>query len=67
MINSIRNVFKQRFSGKDTNNVFYINIYRNGEFKFAYRYVDWTPDAIADEAVKLESRFSPHNGFSVVR
>lgn len=67
MINSLRNVFKQRFPGKTGNNVFYVNIYRNGEFKFAFRFVDWTPEAVEQEILKIESRFPQSSGFSVVK
>lgn len=61
-MNSYRTVTKQASPGtsKDV-----VNIYYNGKFKFAYRYKDWTGDAVSKEIELLEIRFPSSTGWQI--
>ena len=61
-MNSYRTVTKQASpeSSKDV-----INIYHNGKFKIAYRFKDWSEEAITKELVLLRIRFSDSNGYMI--
>ena len=61
-MNSYRTVTKQASPGtsKDV-----VNIYHNGKFKIAYRYKDWTEEAIIKELDFLRIRFSDSNGYLI--
>lgn len=65
MSNSYRTVTKQASPGSSTELDYVVNIYHNGNFKFAYRYKDWTEDAVTGEVTLLRSRFSIDRGFLV--
>jgi len=65
MMNSYRTVYKQASPGSSKELDYVVNIYHNGKFKFAYRYEDWTEDAVSNEVSLLRSRFSDTNGFIV--
>ncbi len=67
MINSYKNILKMSVPGESQGNTYVINVYRHGEFKMAYKYVDWTEDAVNREVSLLENRFSSASGFSVVK
>jgi len=61
-MNSYRTVTKQASPGisKDV-----VNIYHNGKFKIAYRFKDWSEEAITKELVLLRIRFSDSNGYLI--
>lgn len=61
-MNSYRTVTKQASPGtsKDV-----VNIYHNGKFKIAYRYRDWSEEAVAKELDLLKIRFSDTNGYLI--
>ena len=61
-MNSYRTVTKQATPGtsKDV-----VNIYHNGKFKIAYRFKDWSEEAITKELVLLRIRFSDTNGYLI--
>lgn len=65
MMNSYRNVTKQAFPGSSKELDYVVCIYQNGRFKFAYRYRDWTEEAVASEVRLLQSRFSDINGYLI--
>ena len=64
-MNSYRTVTKIASPGSSKELDYVVNIYHNGKFKFAYRYKDWTEEAVTKELVLLRSRFSDMNGFLV--
>jgi hypothetical protein len=61
-MNSYRTVTKQASPGtsKDV-----VNIYHNGKFKIAYRYKDWSEEAVIKELDFLRIRFSDTNGYLI--
>jgi hypothetical protein len=61
-MNSYRTVTKQASPGtsKDV-----VNIYHNGKFKIAYRYRDWSEEAVSKELDLLKIRFSDTNGYLI--
>ena len=61
-MNSYRTVTKQASPGtsKDV-----VNIYHNGKFKIAYRYKDWSEEAVVKELDFLRIRFSDTNGYLI--
>jgi hypothetical protein len=61
-MNSYRTVTKQASPGS-TKDV--VNIYHNGKFKIAYRFKDWSEEAITKEIVLLRIRFSDTNGYLI--
>jgi hypothetical protein len=63
MTNSLRTVTKLSAPGSSKELDYVVNIYHNGKFKFAYRYRDWTEEAVLDEVRLLSIRFSNSNGF----
>jgi hypothetical protein len=42
-----------------------VNIYHNGKFKFAYRFKDWSKEAVDKEVVFIKKRFSDSNGYLI--
>ena len=65
MTNSIRTVTKLASPGSSKELDYVVNIYHNGKFKFAYRYRDWTKEAVSRELDILRIRFSDNNGFMI--
>ena len=63
MTNSIRTVTKLATPGSSKELDYVVNIYHNGKFKFAYRYRDWTEEAVLNEVRMLSIRFSDTNGY----
>jgi hypothetical protein len=61
-MNSYRTVTKQASPGTSKE---IVNIYHNGKFKIAYRFKDWSEEAITKELELLRIRFSDSNGFTV--
>ena len=61
-MNSYRTVTKQASPGtsKDV-----VNIYHNGKFKIAYRFKDWSEEAVAKELELLRIRFPDSNGYFI--
>jgi hypothetical protein len=61
-MNSYRTVTKQASPGtsKDV-----VNIYHNGKFKIAYRFKDWSEEAVIKELDFLRIRFSDTNGYLI--
>ena len=59
-MNSYRTVTKQATPGtsKDV-----VNIYHNGKFKIAYRFKDWSEEAITKELELLRIRFPDTSGY----
>ena len=66
-MNSYRTVTKIATPGSSKELDYVVNIYHNGKFKFAYRYEDWTEDAVDKEIDLLRIRFCSSNGFIVKR
>lgn len=64
MINSYRTVTKQASPGTSKE---VVNIYHNGKFKFAYRFKDWSEEAVAKELELLRIRFPDNNGYLIKR
>lgn len=64
-MNSYRTVTKIASPGSSKELDYVVNIYHNGKFKFAYRYRDWSEEAVTKELGLLRSRFSDSNGFLV--
>lgn len=64
-MNSYRTVTKIASPGSSKNLDYVVNIYHNGKFKFAYRYRDWTQEAVDKEVDILRIRFSDNNGFMI--
>ena len=64
-MNSYRTVTKIASPGSSKELDYVVNIYHNGKFKFAYRYKNWTEEAVSKEINLLRSRFSDNNGFIV--
>jgi hypothetical protein len=61
-MNSYRTVTKQASPGSSKE---VVNIYHNGKFKIAYRYRDWSEEAVAKELDLLKIRFSDTNGYLI--
>ena len=61
-MNSYRTVTKQASPGSSKD---VVNIYHNGKFKIAYRYRDWSEEAVAKEPDLLKIRFSDTNGYLI--
>ena len=61
-MNSYRTVTKQASPGSSKD---VVNIYHNGEFKIAYRYRDWSEEAVSKELDFLKIRFSDNNGYLI--
>jgi hypothetical protein len=64
-MNSYRTVTKQATPGSSKNLDYVVNIYHNGKFKFAYRFKDWSQEAVDKEVGFIRTRFSDANGFLV--
>ena len=64
-MNSYRTVTKLASPGSSKELDYVVNIYHNGKFKFAYRYRDWTQEAVDKEVDILRIRFSDNNGFMI--
>lgn len=63
MTNSLRTVTKLSAPRSSKELDYVVNIYHHGKFKFAYRYRDWTEEAVLNEVRLLSIRFSDSNGF----
>ena len=61
-MNSYRTVTKQASPGTSKD---IVNIYHNGKFKIAYRFKDWSEEAITKEIVLLNIRFPDTNGYLI--
>jgi hypothetical protein len=61
-MNSYRTVTKQASPGSSKD---VVNIYHNGKFKIAYRFKDWSEEAITKEIVLLNIRFPDTNGYLI--
>ena len=61
-MNSYRTVTKQASPGSSKD---VVNIYHNGKFKIAYRYRDWSEEAVVKELDLLKIRFSDTNGYLI--
>ena len=61
-MNSYRTVTKQASPGSSKD---VVNIYHNVKFKIAYRYRDWSEEAVAKELDFLRIRFSDTNGYLI--
>jgi hypothetical protein len=61
-MNSYRTVTKQASPGTSKE---VVNIYHNGKFKIAYRFKDWSEEAITKELELLRIRFSDNNGYLI--
>ena len=59
-MNSYRTVTKQASPGSSKD---VVNIYHNGKFKFAYRFKDWSEEAITKELELLRIRFPDTSGY----
>ena len=64
-MNSYRTVTKQASPGSSKKLDYVVNIYHNGKFKFAYRFKDWSEEAVTTEVQFIRTRFSDSNGFLV--
>lgn len=64
-MNSYRTVTKIASPGSSKELDYVVNIYHKGKFKFAYRFRDWSEEAVTNEVKLLRSRFSDNNGFLV--
>ncbi len=62
-MNSYRTVTKIASPGSSKELDYVVNIYHQGKFKFAYRYKDWTEEAVNKELQLLSIRFSDSNGY----
>jgi hypothetical protein len=64
-MNSYRTVTKQASPGSSKELDYVVNIYHNGKFKLAYRFRDWSKEAVVDEVKLLGIRFSDSNGYLI--
>jgi hypothetical protein len=64
-MNSYRTVTKIASPGSSKELDYVVNIYHNGKFKFAYRYRDWSEEAVIKELDLLRIRFSDNNGYLI--
>ena len=64
-MNSYRTVTKIATPGSSKELDYVVNIYHNGKFKFAYRFRDWSEEAVKVEVGFIRTRFSDMNGFTV--
>lgn len=64
-MNSYRTVTKMATPGSSKKLDYVVNIYHNGKFKFAYRFKDWSEEAVTTEVQFIRTRFSDSNGFLV--
>ena len=64
-MNSYRTVTKIASPGSSKELDYVVNIYHNGKFKFAYRFKDWSEEAVTTEVQFIRTRFSDSNGFLV--
>lgn len=42
-----------------------VNVYKNGNFRFAFRYQGWPEEAVEDEVKILKNRFPDYNGWKI--
>lgn len=63
MVNSLHTVTKLSVPGSSKELDYIVNIYHKGKFKFAYRYKDWTKEAVSKEVDLLKIRFSISKDF----
>ena len=61
-MNSYRTVTKQASPGTSKD---IVNIYHNGKFKIAYRFKDWSEEAVSKELDLLRIRFPDSNGYLI--
>ena len=61
-MNSYRTVTKQAAPGTSKE---VVNIYHNGKFKIAYRFKDWSEEAVIKELDFLKIRFPDSNGYLI--
>jgi hypothetical protein len=61
-MNSYRTVTKQASPGSSKD---VVNIYHNGKFNIAYRFKDWSEEAVVKELDFLRIRFSDSNGYLI--
>ena len=64
-MNSYRTVTKQASPGSSKELDYVVNIYHNGKFKFAYRFKDWSKEAMTDEVKLLNIRFPDNSGYLI--
>ncbi len=64
-MNSYRTVTKIASPGSSKELDYVVNIYHKGKFKFAYRFRDWSEEAVDKEVGFIRTRFSDSNGFLV--
>jgi hypothetical protein len=64
-MNSYRTVTKMATPGSSEKLDYVVNIYHNGKFKFAYRFKDWSKEAVDKEVVFIKKRFSDSNGYLI--
>lgn len=64
-MNSYRTVTKLATPGSSKKLDYVVNIYHNGKFKFAYRFKDWSEEAVDKEVGFIRTRFPDANGFLV--
>lgn len=64
-MNSYRTVTKLATPRSSKKLDYVVNIYHNGRFKFAYRFKDWSEEAVDKEVSFIRNRFSDSNGFLV--
>ena len=64
-MNSYRTVTKSASPGSSKELDYVVNIYHRGKFKFAYRFKDWSEEAVSNEVMFIRSRFSDSDGFLV--
>lgn len=64
-MNSYRTVTKQASPGSSKELDYVVNIYHKGKFKFAYRFRDWSEEAVTTEVQFIRARFSDGNGYLI--
>lgn len=60
-----RNITKLAKPGTSTTLSYVVNIYRNGDFRFAYCYNGWSCHDMHDEVRLLRRRFPDYKGWKV--
>ena len=61
----MRTIQKLSSPGTSTALDYIVNIYKNGKFRFAYRYQGWSSGEVENEVKILRNRFPDYNGWRI--
>jgi hypothetical protein len=60
-----RNITKLSSPGSSSSLDYVVNIYKDGNFRLAYRYKGWSGTAVEEEIKFLKARFPDYQGWKI--